>query len=309
MNKIRNGIFYLFTNPKRFIDSLAVNLSCVISDKLLLEIRYWCKLGRWPDLKKPNTYNEKIQWLKLYNRRPEYTMMVDKYAVKDYVAKKIGEEYVIPTLGVWDRPEDIDWATLPNKFVLKTTHGGGNWGVVICKDKNKFDYKDAIQKLNHSLRSDIYKVWGEWPYKNVQKRIIAEELIQVKPEESDLPDYKFFCFNGEVKALFVATDRQKKGEEVKFDFYDSEFVHLPIKQGHENAMEQPLKPHTFEKMKQIAAELSKGIPHVRIDLYSVGDKVYFGEMTFFHFSGLVPFIPEQWDIKFGNMLILPRINS
>lgn len=309
MNKIGNAIYYFFTNPQKFIDSLAVNLSCIIPDVLLLKIRFWCKLGRWPNFKTPITFNEKIQWLKLYNRQPEYTMMVDKYAVKNYVAEKIGSDYVIPTLGVWERPEDIDWDSLPNQFVLKTTHGGGNWGVVICKDKNKFDYKDAIQKLNYSLKSDIYRVWGEWPYKNVHKRIIAEEFILPEPEEFDLPDYKFFCFDGEVKALFVATDRQKKGEEVKFDFFDSEFVHLPIKQGHENAKIKPLKPQTFEKMKQLASVLSKGIPHVRVDLYSVGDKVYFGELTFFHFSGLVPFVPEQWDIEFGNMLKLPRTNS
>lgn len=256
-------------------------------------------------LANPKTFSEKNQWLKLYNRRPEYTQLVDKYAVKDFVAKTIGSQYVIPTIGVWERPEDIDWSVLSNQFVLKTTHGGGSCGVIICKDKDHFDRVKAISKLNESLNQDLYKYCREYPYKMVPRRIIAEEYVQPDPLFNDLPDYKFFCFNGEVKALFVGTERQIEGEDVKFDFFDVDYNHLPFRQGHENAAQPSAKPRHFEKMKELAAVLSEGIPHVRVDLYEVGDKILFGELTFFHFSGLMPFNPCEWDDVFGKMLILP----
>lgn len=280
----------------------------LLPDKPYLSLKFNMVFGRWPNWNKPQTYSEKLQWLKLYDRRPEYTMMVDKYAVKKYVADIIGEEYVIPTLGVWDKPEEIEWDKLPNQFVLKTTHGGGNEGVVICRDKNSFDRQKAINLLNKDLNTDLYKVWREWPYKNVPKRIIAEKYIDPNPETNDLSDYKFFCFNGEVKGLFVATERQNPNEEVKFDFFDENYEHLPLRQGHDHAKITPPRPHNFELMKSLAAKLSKGFPHVRIDLYDLGDRVLFGEITFFHFSGLVKFEPEYWDKHFGDMLTLPNKN-
>ncbi len=272
---------------------------------LQLKVVYRYKMGKKLNLKNPKTFSEKLQWLKLYDRKPEYTNMVDKYAVKKYVADIIGEEYVIPTLGVWNRPEDIEWDKLPNQFVLKTTHGGGNMGVVICKDKSCFNKQQAVETLNASLKIDLYKIWREWPYKNVPRRVIAEKYIEAQPDIKDLRDYKFFCFDGEVKALFVATGRQNPNEEVKFDFFDADFNHLPFKQGHENAREIPAKPENFELMKRAAERLSKGKPHVRVDLYDLGSKVLFGELTFFHFSGMVPFKPEEWDNRFGDMLTLP----
>ena len=268
---------------------------------------YCYKMGKHLNLKNPQTYSEKLQWLKLYNCRPEYTDMVDKYAVKKYVADKIGEQYVIPTLGVWDRPEDIEWDSLPGRFVLKTTHGGGNTGVVICKDKTNFSKQHAIDKLNLCLQQDLYKIWREWPYKNVKHQIIAEEFIEPTYGKKELNDYKFFCFDGVVKGLFVATERQSPNEEVKFDFYDEYFNHLPFRQGHDHARVIPKKPDNFILMKKIAEQLSKGIPHVRVDLYDLGDRVLFGELTFFHFSGMVPFEPEEWDNRFGKLLTLPRI--
>ena len=187
----------------------------LFSDKLYCKIIYYLEMGKHLDLNAPQSYNEKLQWLKLYDRNPKYTTMVDKYAVKNYVAEKIGSEYIIPTLGIWDKPEDIEWEKLPNQFVLKTTHGGGNTGVVVCKDKSHFDKEKAIVKLNKSLKEDLYRVLREWPYKNVPHRIMAEEYIE--GENGDLPDYKFFCFNGVVKALFVGTERQTGN--VKFDYY------------------------------------------------------------------------------------------
>lgn len=292
---------------KSFIKDAKIRLKnwlyFLLPDKLYLEIKFKKLMGYPLNLKDPKTFSEKLQWLKLYNRRPEYTKMVDKYAVKDYVSNIIGQEYIIPTLGVWDRVEEIDWEGLPSSFVLKCTHDSG--GVVICKDKSSLDREAAVKKLSHSFKNNYYKMWREWPYKNVPKRIIAEEYVEPGSGLNDLPDYKFFCFDGEVRAMFIATERQVKGTEVKFDFYDSDFHHLPFKQGHENADEMPNKPLNFDLMKELASKLSKGIPHVRVDFYEVDNRVFFGELTLFHFSGMMPFRPEKWDYTFGDMLKLP----
>ncbi len=276
-----------------------------LPDKMFIKLMYRLKMGKKLNLNNPQTYNEKIQWLKLYNRKPEYTMMVDKYAVKDYAASIIGTDYIIPTIGVWDKPEDIEWSKLPNQFVLKTTHGGGNTGVVICRDKNTFDKENAISRLRMSMKQDIYRELKEWPYKNVPKRIIAEHYVTPDSITNDLPDYKFFCFDGVVKALFIGTERQTGN--VKFDYYDAEFNHLDLIQEHPMSGKEQKKPANFEEMKQVAAKLSKGIPHVRIDLYNVNSKVYFGEMTFYHHGGIVPFHPEKWDYEFGSWIKLPAV--
>lgn len=271
-----------------------------IPDKLYIQWMYRLKMGKKLNFKNPTTFSEKLQWLKLYNRRPEYTTMVDKYAVKEYVANIIGTKYIIPTLGVWDRPEDIEWDSLPNQFVLKTTHGGGNTGVVICKDKATFDKQKAIIKLHKSLKQDIYRTLREWPYKNVPRRIIAEQFIEA--ENNDLPDYKFFCFDGEVKALFIGTERGTGN--VKFDYYDADFNHLDLIQQHPMSGRDISKPAGFEEMKKVACKLSQGIPHVRIDLYEVRGHIYFGEYTFYHHGGCVPFHPKKWDDVFGSWINL-----
>lgn len=297
-----NKYFSILKEPRRILSIVWRHLGFYLPDKFYLEILYGILMRKKLNLKNPKTFSEKLQWLKLYDRRPEYVKMVDKAAVKDYVAGIIGDEYIIPTLGVWDRPEDIDWDSLPDQFVLKCTHDSG--GLVICRDKAKLDKAAAMKKLRKSLKQNYYKVWREWPYKDVPRRIIAEKYIEPAPDLKDLPDYKFFCFDGEVKALFVATDRQKPGEDVKFDFFDADFNHLPFKQGHEHAAVTPPKPENFELMKKAATQLSKGMPHARVDLYEVGDKILFGEVTLFHFSGLVPFRPDEWDKVFGDMLTL-----
>lgn len=258
-------------------------------------------MGKKLNLNQPKSYSEKLQWLKLYNRNPLYTTLVDKFSVKEYVSNIIGKEYIIPTLGVWNKFEDIDFSLLPNEFVLKCTHDSG--GLVICKDKSNFDIENARKKINKSLNCKYYKSYREWPYKNVVPRIIAETYIE--DNSGELKDYKFFCFDGKVKALFIASDRQNKYEDTKFDFFDREFMHLPFTNGHPNAKEVPSKPHMLEKMIDIAEKLSADIPHVRIDLYEVGAKIYFGEMTFFHWSGFVPFDPENWDYTFSEWLQLP----
>ena len=259
-------------------------------------------MGTKLNLKNPRTFNEKLQWLKLHDRKPFYTDMVDKYLAKEYVSKIIGNEYIIPTLGVWNHFDDIDFERLPNRFVLKCTHDSG--GVVICKDKQAFDYKNAEKVLEYSLKQKFYLQTREWPYKNVKPRIIAEEYLEDN-ELKELRDYKFFCFDGQVKALFVASDRQNKAEETKFDFFDPSYNFLKIVNGHPNSEIPPSKPKNFEKMIELAEKLSKDIPHVRCDFYEVNGKVYFGELTFYHWSGLVPFIPSEWDIVFGSWLKLP----
>lgn len=278
-----------------------INYCNWLPDRFYLRVLFRLEMGRWPNLRHPKTFSEKIQWLKLYNRRPEYTKMVDKYAVKDYVASIIGEEYVIPTLGVWNKPEEIEWDNLPNKFVLKTTHGGGNCGVVICRDKSIFDNENAIDKLNKGLRSDIYIAWKEWPYKNVPRRIIAEKYIEPQSGLNDLPDYKFFCFNGEPKYCQVISGRDTK---MSIDFFDQEWKHQPFHEPHEFPFAdiEPQKPKHFELMWELARKLAKGNPFSRIDFYDTGNQVLFGEFTLFPTSGMGGFCPEEYDSLLGEMI-------
>lgn len=279
-------------------------LNC-LPDKVYLKMAYKEAMGKSLDLENPKTFNEKLQWLKLYDRKPIYTSMVDKYEAKKFASDIIGEEYIIPTLGVWDRFDDIDFSSLPDQFVLKCTHDSG--GLVICRDKKNFDVENARGIINKSLKREYYWVGREWPYKNVKPRIIAETYMEDKTTH-DLPDYKFFAFNGEVKALFIATERNAKDRETKFDFYDSEFRHLPFTNGHPNAEKEPKKPKCFEEMKHLAEKLSENIPQLRVDFYEVDQKVYFGELTFSHWSGFVPFEPEEWDYTFGKWISLPSVS-
>ena len=270
-----------------------------LPDKTYLSFLYRLKIGKKLNWDDPKTFNEKLQWLKLYNRKPEYTRMVDKYEAKDYVAGIIGKEHIIPTLGVWEKFDDIDFSALPDKFVLKCTHDSG--GLVICKDKSKFDKNAARKKINKSLRTNYYLRGREWPYKDVKPRILAEEYF-VDESGDGLQDYKFFCFDGEPQFMFIATGRAN--HKTCFDFFDMNFDWIPVKQHYPNAIVTPRKPKQFEKMKQLAAQLSKDFKHVRVDFFQVGDKVYFGELTFFHFGGFERFEPESYDFKFGEYLRL-----
>lgn len=274
-----------------------------IPDKVYLHLKYYFRMGKRLHLKNPKTFNEKLQWLKLYGRRPIDTVLADKYAVKEYITKTIGAEYVIPLLGVWNKFDDIDFDKLPNQFVLKCTHDSG--GVVICKDKSSFNIESARKIINYGLNHNFYVFSREKAYKDIPKRIIAEEYKE-DSAKGDLRDYKFFCFNGVPKIMFIASDRQKeKGKGIKFDFFDMEFNHLPFINGHPNADEPPQKPLKFEVMKALAAKLSVGIPHVRVDFYEVNEQVYFGEMTYSHFGGVTPFEPEEWDKILGDWIELP----
>ena len=277
-------------------------LAQLLPDKIYLQIYYRRIFGRKLNLKEPKTFNEKIQWLKLYDRNPTYSKMVDKYEAKNYVENKIGKEYIIPTLGVWEEFDKINFSELPNQFVFKTTHDSG--GVVIVKDKDKMNLVKTKKIIEDSLNNNYYLQGREWPYKNVKHRIIAEKYM-VDESGYELKDYKFFCFNGIAKVMFIASDRQNTNEETKFDFFDMEFNHLPFTNGHPNSNKIIIKPKSFEKMKKLAEILSEGIPQVRIDFYDINGNIYFGEMTFSHWSGFVPFIPDEWDYRLGSMINLP----
>ena len=274
----------------------------VLPDKWYLFFRFKNRVGYWPHLNHPRTFNEKLPWLKLHDKRSEYTQMVDKVDAKKYVASIIGDKYIIPTLGVWNSVDEIEWDKLPNQFVIKVSSDSG--GIVVCKDKQTLDIKKTKEKLTNGWGKNYYVHNKEYPYRDLTPRIIAEEY---KEDESgyELRDYKIFCFNGEPKILFVASDRQKAGEDTKFDFFDLNWNHLPFTNGHPNSKEHIAKPKNFEEMLEIAKKLSVGIPQVRIDLYNCNGQIYFGEITFFHWSGMTAFDPIEWDFKLGKMIKLP----
>lgn len=303
MSKIKTALTLLQKERGKFVAEIIKDFFYWLPDKLYLSMLYLFRFDNRINWKNPKNFNEKLQWLKLYNRKPEYSALVDKYEVKDYVSKIIGCQYVIPTIAIWDRIEDIDWEILPNKFVLKTTNGGGGVGVVICKDKTKLDTKKATANLKKSLKSNIYKTYKEWPYKNVKPRIIAENLIETQPDE-ELHDYKFYCFNGVPKVMLISHGRFSGGK--SFDYFDMDFNLLPFQQGAPNSGLSYNEPANFNLMKTLAAKVSKGLPHARIDLYNNNGTIYFGEITFFDSSGFAEFKPKEWDRIFGDWLTLPE---
>lgn len=272
----------------------------LLPDKIYLRIIFRLKLNKPLNLKNPVTFNEKLQWLKLYDRKPVYTMMVDKFLVKEYVKEKISSEYIIPTLGVWDHFDDIDFDSLPNQFVLKCTHDSG--GVVICRDKSRFDLETAKEKIEKSLKSNYYWRGREWPYKKVLPRIMAETYMQ-DGEEKSLPVYKFFCFNG--KAEIVQTIQNDKSPNETIDYFDRQWNLLDLRQNYPNSSKPLSKPIAFDKMLEISERLSQNRESfLRVDLYLVEGKIYFSEFTFFSDSGTAAFIPESWDAQLGERLKL-----
>ncbi len=273
-----------------------------LPDKVFLEAAFRARFGRKLNLNNPETFNEKLQWLKLYNRKPEYTKMVDKYLVRDYVKEKIGEEYLIPLLGVWDDPEKIDFNELPMQFVLKCNHNSG-LGMCICKDKNSLDINKVKEELKKGINQNYYLTSREWPYKDVPRRIIAEKYM-VDESGYELKDYKFYCFDGKVKLVMINSDRMSS-EKTKANYFDENYQPLDFVWGYENAEIPPQKPEKFEEMKYLAEKLSEGITHVRIDFYQTPSGIYFGEITFFDGSGFDAIEPIEWDYKIGSWLKLP----
>ena len=300
---MKKFIRYL-SHPELIGDIIIRNLYFIFPDSLYLKLRYFLKVGKKLNLKNPKSFTEKLQWLKLYNKKPEYTLMVDKVGVKEYVAKKIGKEHIIPTIGVYNSADEIPWDALPKQFVLKTTHGGGGSGVVICKEKNNLDIVNAKKRLIRSFKTDIAKKLKEWPYKNVPKKIIAEEYI-TNGIDKDLPDFKWYCFNGEPKYCQVIRNRNSNKT---IDFYDKDWNHQDftgLNPTKEHVFKPVPKPKNLEEHIKIAKELSRDIPFVRVDLYEANDKTYFGELTFFPASGFGKFKPEEWNEKIGNLINLP----
>lgn len=271
------------------------------SDKQYLENIFPLLVGYPLNIDNPQTFNAKLQWLKIYDKNPLYTKMVDKVEAKKYVSSIIGEQFIIPTLGVWNSVDEIEWGKLPNQFVVKSTNDSG--GVVVCKDKNKFDFISAKKKLKRLGGRNYIEYTKEYCYANVPHRFLAEQYMEDE-SGTELKDYKIYCFNGVPRFLFVATGRQKGDK--RLDFFDTNFNHLPVTNGCPNADITPVKPNNFEMMLEIASKLSNGIPHVRVDLYNVKGHIYFGELTFYDGSGFVPFEPYEWDKKFGDFLILPN---
>lgn len=273
-----------------------------MSDEAFLKKQYKNIFGTSLNLDNPQTFNEKLQWLKLYNRKPEYTMMVDKYKVREYIAQTLGEEYLIPLIGVWDDPDEIDFDALPDQFVLKCNHNSG-LGMCICKDKSKLDIPKVKAELRKGLKQDYYLPGREWPYKNVPRKVICEKYMTDNDDGSELTDYKFFCFNGVPKFMYISKDNS---ENATTDFFDMEFNHLDMRMKDPNSNVIPSKPDLFDEMKAIAEKLSKGIPFVRVDLYVISGGIYFGELTFFHNAGFCSIHPDYWGKTLGDWIKLPK---
>ena len=278
------------------------DLLAFLPDKIYLKLQYQLTFNKKLNLNNPQTFNEKMQWLKLYDRDPIYTTMVDKHRVKAYVSELIGEEHIIPSLGVWDSLDEIDFDSLPEQFVLKCTHDSG--GLVICRDKSQFDRSAAREKIEKSLKKNYYRRCREWPYKDVHPRVLAEPYMQ-DGDSLSLPVYKFFCFNGKVKVIQVILNDKTPSESI--DYFDREWNLLPLRQNYPNSDSSLPKPDLLEEMISFAETLAKNRKSfIRVDLYSINGKIYFSEYTFFSDSGLAAFSPEDWDLKLGSWISLPE---
>lgn len=275
-----------------------------LPDAVYLKLVYRARIGRPLNLNSPKGFNEKLQWLKLYDRNPLYTKLVDKAEVKPWVAERIGWEHVVPTLGVWDSFDDIDFGALPERFVLKCTHDSG--GLAICRDLSTFDMAAARRKIERSLANNYFWSGREWPYKDVRPRIIAEEYLDPAGEQVGLTDYKVMCFGGQARCEFTCTGRADGNLHV--DFFDTEWNHMPFTRHYPNADVPPEAPERLKDMVAMAERLSEGMPFVRVDFYEVAGQYYFGEMTFYPGSGMEEFDPERWDEELGSWIELPELD-
>ena len=279
----------------------------MLSDKTYLKIMYFYHMKKRLNFGNVTTFNEKLQWLKLHDRKEIYTTMVDKYEVKKYVADLIGGEYVVPTYGIYESYNEIDFDVLSNQFVLKVTHYGGSRGVFIIKDKNTINYSNIENEIEKLLKENLYNYSREWPYKNVKPRIIIEKYMKNEDEE-ELKDYKLFCFNGKPKIILVCSERFSSSNMCE-TWFDEDWNLMDIIEGNHRVDKNIKPPQSFKKMKYLASQLSKNIPFVRIDFYEVNSKIYFGEMTFFPASGFEKFEPKEWDKKLGEMIDLEKIKE
>ncbi len=300
---IRAGGKFLTNSNYRFQLLAGLGFYDSMPDEEYLKKAFKASLGKELNLESPQTFNEKLQWLKLYNRKPDYTAMVDKFAVRKIVEEKIGEEHLIPLLGVWDDAESIDFDKLPDQFVLKCNHNSG-LGMCICKDKSKLNIKKVKNELKKGLAQDYYLKGREWPYKDVPRKIIAEKYMTDSEQSDCFTDYKFFCFSGEVDCVMVCIDRNLGAP--KFYFFGKNWE---LKRYNKRGIAAPHdftlpKPANIGKMFEIAAELSKSLPFARIDLYQSNGQIYFGEITFFPDSGFDPNLLKETDQYFGSKIDL-----
>jgi len=311
MGKISIGIKRFINNPRIIIYYLnSLGWLNNLSDRKWVELIWWSKTGKKLDLDNPRSFNEKIQWLMVYDHRPEYTKLVDKYLVRNYVEDTVGSKYLVPLLGVWDSPDEINFDLLPNQFVLKCNHNSGE-GMCVCRTKEKIDIPTVKKKLRHALSKNYYYGGREWSYKNVHPRILCEQFIVDNDPNNTagtLIDYKFYCFNGEPKFLYVGVDDISSGTkgDAKLSFVDLDWKTPPFyRTDHEPIPVDVEKPERFDEMIKIAKDLSKGFPFVRVDLYWVNEKIYFSEMTFYPGAGYGFFSPEEWEKRLGDWIILP----
>lgn len=277
-----------------------------LPDSIFLRLHYRKSVGKSLNIKEPRTFNEKLQWLKLYNRNPHYSSMVDKYEVKKYVAEKIGQEHVINTLGVWDNFDDIPFDNLPNQFVLKCTHDSG--GIVICTDKGKFDYEYAKKKLSDSMKRNYFWIGREWPYKDVKPRILAEEYLTDKNQKGEsLNVYKIMTFNGVPK--IIQTIQNDKNPNETIDYFDIDWNLLDLRQDYPNSKRPLSKPTHLSEMLYYSEMLVGNVPFLRTDFYEVNDQVFFSEFTFFSDNGFAKFSDFCWDIRLGEWIDLSKVGS
>lgn len=293
---------FLLSPKHRFLALAYRGFYDSMPDEEYLKRMYKCHTGKELDLQNPKTFNEKLQWLKLYDRRPEYTSMVDKCEVKKIIADKIGSEYVIPLIGVWDDPDDIDFSSLPGQFVMKCTHDSA-MSLSICRDKSHFDFNAAKSKAKNAMKHNYSAYVREWVYKNIRPRVIIEEYMQ-DSSSVNLPVYKFFTFGGEPKIIQVIQDDKTKYETI--DYFDTSWTRLDMRQNFPNSKTPLPRPECLEEMLRLAAKLSEGIPHVRVDLYQINGRVYFSEFTFYSDAGIASFNPPEWDGILGSWLKLPE---
>lgn len=303
MNKTTDRLKKVIKYPQLLLMKLDKVGLIRLTDKKYLEYRFLSEMGYKLNLKNPQTFNEKLQWLKLYDRNPEYTKMVDKYEVREYIKEKIGEEYLIPLIGVYDKFDDIDFDKLPNQFVIKCNHDSG--GLIICKDKNRLDIETARKKINRSLKTNYYYSGREWPYKNVKPRIIIEKYME-DSNKSDLIDYKLFCFNGIPKIVLVCSERFSSSNMCE-TWFDMNWKLIDMTESGHRVDSTISKPKQLKKMVELSKKLSKNIPFIRVDWYEIGDKLYFGELTFYPASGFEKFEPKEWNKKIGDMLSIDKL--
>ncbi len=307
IKKLKRIPHYLYHPEKIVLIINSFKFGHFFPDKFFLRCLYKAYTKKSLNLKNPKTFNEKLQWLKLHDRKPEYTKMVDKYEAKKIIEEKIGKEYVVPVIGIWDKFEDIDFESLPQQFVLKCTHSGG---VIVCKDKLKLDLEEAKRKINRSLNINYFWHGREWPYKNVEPKIMAEEFIPNSREEdtdSSLVVYKVFCFNGEPRILQVIQNDKREDESI--DYFDTDWKLLNLKQNFPNSEVHLDKPERFEEMLCLSKKLSEGKTFLRVDWYVSNGRLLFSEFTFYSDAGVASFKPEEWDYKLGQWIDLTGISE